>query len=490
MKESTALRKRRHAPRAGAALLLAALAVGVAACGAQQPVGADERPSQAAKKTSERTTSSPAAVKRPQGTSVALTYAMRTYYLPPSAKPSLETGPASFQVRLEPRGWTGTRRSVAKDVKVTFDLSAFKGLAKVRWINQGNRHPDTCVRAGDQLTCALGDLEEYGATFEPFALDVLPDAPKGPAGALHMEVTSANAPTVQHTTRLVVGTPRLTLRQEKERAGVRQGSELPLTPAFGNQGDTAIDDDLVVTVEAKAATLRPQYRNCRYDKLVAPTKAECTFPGPLPAGTAYETDKPLTAVAGGDAMQGVLDYHVYRAHDRRDALYPQAQLPESAPSGTGAPLGLHPVDGSGDDFAPSAYEKADAANGTLAFATDQTHDVQAVGFTIKGKVGQSLMVSVPLPRNLSERTFRVTLPEGVSMAEFDRSGYASEMSFCGSVDGVAECAPAMTGDAPSMFVRIDKRVDGAQGTVTATSDPKVDANQENNTAPVKVEYVD
>ncbi|GAA2657969.1 hypothetical protein [Streptomyces lunalinharesii] len=64
------------------------------------------------------------------------------------------------------------------------------------------------------------------------------------------------------------------------------------------------------------------------------------------------------------------------------------------------------------------------------------------------------------------------------------------MSFCGSVDGVAECAPAMTGDAPSMLVRIDERVDGAQGTVTATSAPKVETNQENNTAPVKGEYND
>ncbi|GAA2657957.1 hypothetical protein GCM10009864_25690 [Streptomyces lunalinharesii] len=36
-------------------------------------------------------------------------------------------------------------------------------------------------------------LEEYEATFEPFTPDVLPDAPKGPAGALHMAVTSANA---------------------------------------------------------------------------------------------------------------------------------------------------------------------------------------------------------------------------------------------------------------------------------------------------------
>ncbi|GAA2657963.1 hypothetical protein [Streptomyces lunalinharesii] len=154
---------------------------------------------------------------------------------------------------------------------------------------------------------------------------------------------------------------------------MRQGSELPLTHAFGNQGDTAIGDDLVVTVKAQAATLRPQYRNRRSDAPVAATKAECTFPGPLPAGTAYETDKPLTAVAGGDAMQGVLTHHVYRAHDRRDALHPQAQLPESAPSGMGAPLKLRPVDGSGDDFAPSACEEADSANGTLAFATDQIH---------------------------------------------------------------------------------------------------------------------
>ncbi len=37
--------------------------------------------------------------------------------------------------------------------------------------------------------------------------------------------------------------------------------------------------------------------------------------------------------------------------------------------------------------------------------------------------------------------------------------------------------------------RIDKRVPGAQGSVSADSDPAIDPNQENNTAPVKVEYV-
>ncbi|MET8244732.1 hypothetical protein ABZV31_10120 [Streptomyces sp. NPDC005202] len=38
-------------------------------------------------------------------------------------------------------------------------------------------------------------------------------------------------------------------------------------------------------------------------------------------------------------------------------------------------------------------------------------------------------------------------------------------------------------------VRIDKRVEGARGSITAPSDPAVDPNQDNNTAPVTVEYL-
>ncbi|MEE6268135.1 hypothetical protein ACFCXR_04805 [Streptomyces noursei] len=468
--------------RTGAVALLVVLAPGMAACGEQRSPGAGKEVTTPATAGAH---SSPAGVKHPQGTKLEITAAMRTYYLPRPTGSDANDEPTEYQVNLQSTGWTGAKPSVVKDVKAHFDLSVFKDIATVRWINQGNRHPDTCVRSGDELTCDLKDVE-LGASFSPFAVSVLPGAPKGPAGALHITVTSANAPTVRRTTDIVVGAPRLTARQDKPLTGVKPGSEVPLTPAFGNKGDTDVDDDILVTVRATEATLRPQYRNCRYDKPVAPTKAECTFPGPLRVGAAYETDGPLTAVADATAMHGKLTYAVYRAHDRLDARYPGEQLPATAVRGTGAPLGLRPIDGSGAEFATSAHWKAEMAGGDLAFDTDQIHDVQAVGFAIKGKVGEVVEVDVPWPRNLGEGDVRVTLPEGVSPAPVNPEEHPSEMTFCRPADGGASCSWGPHGT--TLVVRIDERVDGARGTVSAPSDPAADPNQENNSAPVTVEY--
>ncbi|PJN41253.1 hypothetical protein CG747_09550 [Streptomyces sp. CB02959] len=129
------------------------------------------------------------------------------------------------------------------------------------------------------------------------------------------------------------------------------------------------------------------------------------------------------------------------------------------------------------------------AKGELAFDTDQIHDVQAVGFAIKGKVGQVVEVDVPWPRNFGAGgDVRVALPEGVSTAPAHPEDHPSEMTFCRPVDGGASCPWGQYGT--TLVVRIDKRVDGARGTVSAPSDPAVDPHQENNSAPVTVEYTD
>ncbi|MFF2810498.1 hypothetical protein ACFVT2_25670 [Streptomyces sp. NPDC058000] len=476
--KSSRVSVRRPRPGPKAAVLLAGLALGAAACGAPPAADAGKPAPVPVRQASETT-------QRTSEPGLAITRAMRTYYLPRPTGTGQEDSPTEYQFFLQATGKTPGGDPVAvRGVKVAFDLSAFNGRAKVGGVNKGYG----CVRSGDQLTCSIGDVE-LGAGFTPFTLDVLPDAPKGPAGPMAITVSSANAPTVRRTAQIVVGAPVLTARQNKPLTDVKPGSEVPLTPAFGNRGDTDVADDVLVKVVATEATLRPQYRNCRYDKAVAPTRAECTFPGPLKAGTAYETAGQLTGVADATAMHGKLGYSVYRAHDRYDEGFADAHpLPPSAVRGTGAPLGLKPVDGSGDGFATSAHWKAEMAGGELAFDTDQIHDVQAVGFAIKGRVGEVVEVGVPWPRNFGDGDVRVTLPEGVSAVRVNPEDHPSEMTFCRPADGGASCPWGAYGT--TLVVRIDKRVDGARGTVSAPSDPVVDPNQENNSAPVTVEYTD
>ncbi|MFF9404043.1 hypothetical protein ACF1B0_00720 [Streptomyces anandii] len=56
------------------------------------------------------------------------------------------------------------------------------------------------------------------------------------------------------------------------------------------------------------------------------------------------------------------------------------------------------------------------------------------------------------------------------------------------LDGTVACpGPAPPGTV--MRVHIDKRVDGARGSVRADSDPSLDPDQDDNTAPVTVTYL-
>ncbi|WP_407285063.1 hypothetical protein [Streptomyces sp. BP-8] len=416
---------------------------------------------------------------------VKFRYAMNTYYLPRFTASDSDDRPTEYPVRLAAnKPAPGGAPLIVKNVKVTFDLSALKGIATIDWVNKGYG----CKRSGDSMTCAPGDINQgEGAEFTPFAVKVQPGAEKGPAGPLKITVTSANAPTVRHTTQLVVGAPVLTARQDKMLTEVKPDSELTLTPAFGNKGDTDVDDELVIVVKTEKATLRDRYGNCRYDKATSPTKAVCKFSGPLPAGKAYEADGPITALVGKSARHGQISYSVYRAHD---VLSTAEMLPGSAPRGTGAPLGLRPVDGSGSEFTDSAHWKAEMASDVLEFSTTEVHDPEASEVTIKGKVGQVVSVDV-LSADGYQGATRLTLPEGVSL-EGHREGEPSELTFCGygeDKNGPVECpAPGMT--MPVLRVRIDKRVEGAQGTISVVaSDPK-DPDQENNTAPINVEYLD
>jgi len=471
--------RRPCATTAGAAALVVALSGAVTSCDAERSQGTEKQSS--------------AAAKHSQGPQLALTHMVNTYYLPrPTASDAgdrpTDSRPSEYKLRLTtskpPPGRDPQR---VEDVKVTFDLSAVKDSATLHWVNKGYG----CTRSADSLTCAPGDIKEgEGAEFTPFAMKPRPDAAKGPAGPVNITVTSTSAPTVRHTTQLVIGAPVLTARQEESRTEVKPGSELRLKPAFGNRGDTDIDDDLLVVVTADRATLRKKYRNCRYDKAAVPTKAVCAVPGPLPAGAAYETDGPVRAVTDKTARRGRISYTVYRAHDPQDAEL----LPGSAPRGTGPLLGLRRVDGGGSTFTTTGHWKAEMATGGLEFVTTQVHDRQAPGLTIKGRVGQVVDVEVLTPDPAHQGATRLTLPEGTSLVG-RRDGDPSELLFCTYSEdgnGPVECpAPQMT--SPILRVRIDKRVAGAQGTISVPSDPSdpaPDPDPENNTSPIKVEYLD
>lgn len=408
---------------------------------------------------------------------------LNTFYLPRYTAPGHAPWAPEYRIRLAAAAApSGGSQGAARQVEADFDLSVFKGKADIWGENKGYG----CARSGFRVTCALPDIKYgEGADFLPFQVKPKPGTALGPAGSIVVTVHSADAPTIRHTTRVRVGSPYLTTRNRKL-TGVRPGGEVGLTPAFGNRGDTGVDGGITVMVVADGSTLLPRYGNCRYNKAAAATEAQCDFPGPLPAGTAYETDHPVIAVTGQDTRSGSLHYSVWPTAD----IDGPSQLPGRAVRGTGEVLRLRPVDGGA--FTGSESYRSRGAAGALDFETTRVDDVEAVGFSIRGRVGEEVRTEVPYPRGYRGDTMWVTLPDGVSLVTRPPQDLQSEDSYCrkGSAKGgPVACGPGAEPYAVVLLVRIDKRVEGARGSVTVPPGPAADPDQDNNTAPVTVEYV-
>ncbi|GHD87350.1 hypothetical protein [Streptomyces naganishii] len=409
--------------------------------------------------------------------------ALHFFYLPRYSAPAGAPFAPEYRIVLH------APEQAVRKVAVSFDLSVFKGKADVYGVPKGYG----CVRSGFHVNCALGDVRTgESPDFLPFHVKPKPDTAPGPAGAVTVTVRSANAPTIRHTTQVIVGSPYLTSRQDFRRiTGVRPGGPVSITPAFGNKGDTGVTGGITLMLSTDEATLPLRYRNCRYDKAVGATRAQCDLPGPLPAGAAFETAGPVTAVADRTAKSGTVDYGVWRTAD----LDPLSRLPASAPRGTGEPLRLRPVDGGA--FTGILARRSESAGARVEFDTTGKYDVEAVGFTIEGGVGQVVDTQVPYPRGYGWGAgggyddLWVTLPEGVSLVEVDPESHSGDFLYCrpGPRRGGPVACPGPEAGGTLLRVRIDRRVQGARGSVTAPSDRAVDPDQSDNTAPVAVRYL-
>ncbi|MFF0625736.1 hypothetical protein [Streptomyces sp. NPDC004296] len=464
MMDSRAGLRRRRAATAGAAALLVVLGGVVTSCG----------------------TGSADGEQAPQRAELEFRDAVGTSYLSHYEPSEVERRAGAFDpfyVDLTASAASPGKGSVrVRNIKVTVDLSAVKSVTIDTMMKEQG-----CKRSGDLVTCTPKDMASgESANLWLFNMLEWQNAAKGPAGSMKVTVTSDNAPTIHFTTQLVIGSPRLTARENLHPASgpIEPGSDLEVRPAFGNEGETDVDGDLNVAVKVQGqATLRREYSNCRYDKADAPKKALCTIPGPLRAGAAYETDRPFTAAIDKTGSQGKITATLYPAPNTptRDLL------PDSAPRGTGAPLGFRPTDGSG--FRTFAKE---LAFGDMQFRTTRMYDRQVNGFAIKGKVGQTTEIGVMDAGGYLDGDSYVTLPEGVSLIAH-QEGEASEMLFCEYTDEKNRkvLCPAPNNPLPVLRVRIDKRVEGAQGTISVKPDPEhPDPDLTNNTAPITVEYVD
>ncbi|MEU6405812.1 hypothetical protein [Streptomyces sp. NPDC046985] len=415
---------------------------------------------------------------------LALLSAPNVYYLP---------GHITYERPLSTPEWrvdvasSASPEGPAIRPELTFDLSGLAGLVRLGEVNK----QWGCVRTDLVVRC-----RPFAGTrwlFSPFFPLAGSRAFRGPAGTVTTTVSAPGMPAVRHVTRVVVGTPILTAREDyPELTGVRPGGPMEITPAFGNSGDVGVEAGVSVVLSAESAAFALRYRNCRYATVAHQSTAQCDFPGPLPAGAAFETDAPLLAGACADAQNGALRYSVYRLTD----VPPLAAVPASAPRGAGGTLRLRPVDGRAFKARGDALRVDVASSGGVPFTTTHVHDVKAVGITVTGRVGRVVFVPVPYPKGEDwvaggNTALRVVLPPGLTLVEHGPGWQEGDVRYCSaspSGDGSVLC-PGPTEIGTELGVRIDRRVNGARGSITVTSDPATDPNQTDNTAPVTVHYL-
>jgi hypothetical protein len=354
-----------------------------------------------------------------------------------------------------------------RNVTASFDLSSLRGAVDVTTRQNG------CTQQDMVVTCALGDFYQR-TELTPLVLTATEGTPVGAAGAIELTVTADNAPTVTRSTQVLVGRPKFTTAP----SGSTQmtSAAASVTPEFGNRGDIAVSQGITLLVTSQAP-MTATYANCRYDKADRPTQAECDFDRTLAPGEAFRTDGGFPVDGSGAPFGFDVSYRIWPTGNPPE----YGSLSAAAPHGTGGTLGLTAVDGSSLVGSGSSTQHFVPAGGIHV-------DFAATGFTIKGKVGDTVRVQVPLPttdhgnRGLeyARTPQRVTVPAGMHVIPADDQ---QEAAPCGPVTRTtADCPYGPEPFGTILYLVIDKKVPGATGTITVRPDAGVDLNPANNTA--------
>lgn len=257
-----------------------------------------------------------------------------------------------------------------------------------------------------------------------------------------------------------------------------------LTPAFKNTGPDSTLHGVALRVSVTNAEIDRtawSHRNCYYSDDYR--TAFCEFPDAVPVGAAFETTEPITERINAQylELQAMYTY----------AVWPLDSPPPHTPDykaqyhrGTGGALGLKPTSLSDGK-----------RGGELRFrwkAFEGPTDWSVSGITIRGRVGEEVEVDVPQPQGTSEprpRRMRIELPPGTTLAKLTqevRESKPSEVTYCSrdSENGNIYCTNVNWN---VLRVRIDHRVDDAQGRISVPEPFNGDTNPANNSAPIRVE---
>lgn len=352
----------------------------------------------------------------------------------------------------------------ARDVKVVVDASGLKDIARVTKGGYGN-----CTGSGWVYTCVYGTLQNDGESNAPFDIIGLDGVKPGDSGTVTYTASADNTEPVTGTTRLVVGGPTLGAPdKEAEVSGVKPSRPATFTPKFANHSRFAADRGVALRIRADGGlTLKTRHSNCYYTG-TSPTSAWCLFSAKAAPGTAYRTGAPLPYVAADKELNGTLSYD-WSATPEKPAGH--------TVRGTGAPITL----------VPTSDGAFGSNSGVVKVETTVQADYRPVTATVRGRVGDTVRVRLGVrdlgPGKLrgdeAMGRFEVVPPEGATVTSVpysfedtdrdwgcdrpERPGGAfvcdlagEALSWAGRDDGTT---------AIEFHIRIDRQVEGAQGTI-------------------------
>ncbi|MEU9374219.1 hypothetical protein AB0D94_10655 [Streptomyces sp. NPDC048255] len=270
-----------------------------------------------------------------------------------------------------------------------------------------------------------------------------------------------------------------------------RGAPAPVTPAFVNTGPAAPGDVwLLLSVddfhvgEYQSPTLPAEFSNCSYAPRA--TEAYCRFPGPLVPGQGYETDAPFQAV--NEECCRVRGTYTYQLWAHGSPGRPTEASLGNFPKGTGARLGLRPVDAAtltGGEVGTMEYQTRDPA-------VHPGWRIPVRSLVLRGEAGGYVEQEIPFGRQtegfpLPPSTVRIELPEGTSLAPRKVGEHPSEETYCGVTQRTARTVTCHAGgDRTILRLRIDRRVEGARGTISVPVPPG-DPDPTDNVRPIELQ---
>ncbi|MFD3440649.1 hypothetical protein ACFWU3_24430 [Streptomyces sp. NPDC058685] len=412
---------------------------------------------------------------------VKLTIGAPATYVMYSADEGAKAFNTSFTV---PVGVTGSGGAEARNIKLTIDVSALSGTARL-----GNSN---CKQRNQVFTCDYGSPND-GESMTPFTIRGVDGVKPGDGGPITYTASADNAPTVTATTRMQVGGPLLDLREHPPVDGVRPGGTVRITPAFANHSRYAADKGVAMKIHSsgRGLTFAREHDNCFYNSGAPGDRSDsawCVFSTPVDPGTAYALSRPLTATAGPSVMADALVYEV-SSRPARDA--------DHTVRGKGAALTLTRV-------AVEGFGAQRSPNRVVEVRTTQQADYRPVTGTVTGRIGDTVRLALGVhnegPGDPGEEPgrFEVIPPEGTTVTSIpyvsddngpdwvcDRPKKPSKAFVCDlETDSFGWLAPGR--DTTIEFhIRIDEKVPDARGRIRAVG--AFDRTHTNDTAAILVD---